>query len=60
MSITSRLTMKENVVLLSSRCHKISYVSLSLADLGGGGLGGLQPPFEISKIKESNKTKQKK
>ena len=24
-----------------------------------GGLRGLQPPFQISKIKESNKTKQK-
>ena len=29
--------------------------------IGGsrGGLRGLQPPFQISKIKESNKTKQK-
>ena len=28
---------------------------------GGGGVGGLQPPFKISEIKESicNKTKQK-
>ena len=25
----------------------------------GGGVWGLQPPFQISKIKESNKTKQK-
>ena len=25
----------------------------------GGGGGGLRPPFRISKIKESNKTKQK-
>ena len=24
-----------------------------------GGLRGLQPPFQISKLKESNKTKQK-
>ena len=32
----------------------------TLADLdGGGGLRGLQPPFQISKIKKSNKTKQK-
>ena len=35
----------------------------TLADLegegGGGGYGGCNPPFQISKIKESNKTKQK-
>ena len=27
---------------------------------GGGGYGGCTPPFQISKINESNKTKQKK
>ena len=32
---------------------------LALADLEGGGVTGLNPPpFQISKIKESNKTKQ--
>ena len=32
----------------------------TLVDLeGGGGLRGLQPLFQISKIKESNKTKHK-
>ena len=35
-------------------------LSSSLADLEGGGmLRGLNTPFQISKIKESNKTKQK-
>ena len=28
-------------------------------ELGGGGLRALQPPFQMSKIKESNKTEQK-
>ena len=43
-------------------CDFFARLCNALADLEGGGLRGLQPlpPFQISKIKESNKTKQKK
>ena len=44
--------------------HKSSLIKCTVVifkPFGGsrGGLRGLQPPFQISKIKESNKTEQK-
>ena len=51
------------IILKSFKTNDKGYMervskTIALADLEGG-LRGLQHPFQISKIKESNKTKQK-